>query len=192
LWTSQTWLLPSTAWNFQIDCVLFLLRALLRALHLLFQIWLLLPLTFKRILLAGISGKKTAFNQILFLTVSYGIYVPHIWILCSPIKSGVDAKELFHLYIVLWIEDKRRMLLENCRLDKVGAILCYWYVWMLPQNRFLARKNDLNLDSGQSAFVEHRLSCAYWCLRIWNDPLAFPTWWGWCYLYPLSSSIRLW
>ncbi|KAK3155350.1 hypothetical protein QOZ80_2BG0202080 [Eleusine coracana subsp. coracana] len=40
------------------------------------------------------------------------------WNIC-PIKSGVDAKELFHLYIVLWIEDKRRMLLENCRLDKV-------------------------------------------------------------------------
>ncbi|CAL5054437.1 unnamed protein product [Urochloa decumbens] len=40
------------------------------------------------------------------------------WNIC-PIKAGVDAKELFHLYIVLWIEDKRRMLLENCRLDKV-------------------------------------------------------------------------
>uniref|UniRef100_A0ACD5YQX9 Uncharacterized protein n=1 Tax=Avena sativa TaxID=4498 RepID=A0ACD5YQX9_AVESA len=37
----------------------------------------------------------------------------------SPIKAGVDAKELFHLYIVLWIEDKRRALLENCRLDKI-------------------------------------------------------------------------
>ncbi|BAS81026.1 Os02g0760200 [Oryza sativa Japonica Group] len=33
--------------------------------------------------------------------------------------AGVDAKELFHLYIVLWIEDKRRTLLENCRMDKV-------------------------------------------------------------------------
>ncbi|CAN6253199.1 unnamed protein product [Urochloa humidicola] len=40
------------------------------------------------------------------------------WNIC-PIKAGVDAKELFHLYIVLWIEDKRRLLLENCRLDKV-------------------------------------------------------------------------
>ncbi|AQK75112.1 hypothetical protein ZEAMMB73_Zm00001d018133 [Zea mays] len=40
------------------------------------------------------------------------------WNICN-IKAGVDAKELFHLYIVLWIEDKRRMLLENCRLDKV-------------------------------------------------------------------------
>uniref|UniRef100_A0ACD5Z5S1 Uncharacterized protein n=1 Tax=Avena sativa TaxID=4498 RepID=A0ACD5Z5S1_AVESA len=40
------------------------------------------------------------------------------WNIC-PIKAGVDAKELFHLYIVLWIEDKRRSLLENCRLDKI-------------------------------------------------------------------------
>ncbi|KAJ3695853.1 hypothetical protein LUZ60_001230 [Juncus effusus] len=34
-------------------------------------------------------------------------------------EKGVDAKELFHLYIVLWIEDKRRALLESCKLDKV-------------------------------------------------------------------------
>ncbi|CAM0944009.1 unnamed protein product [Alopecurus aequalis] len=40
------------------------------------------------------------------------------WNIC-PIKAGVDAKELFHLYIVLWIEDKRRALLDNCRLDKI-------------------------------------------------------------------------
>ncbi|KAH7679631.1 hypothetical protein IHE45_06G071100 [Dioscorea alata] len=37
----------------------------------------------------------------------------------SPVKGGVDAKELFHLYIVLWIQDKRLSLLESCRLDKV-------------------------------------------------------------------------
>jgi hypothetical protein len=49
----------------------------------------------------------------------------------SPIKAGVDAKELFHLYIVLWIEDKRRMLLENCRLDKVGA------KFLFAEHRFL-------------------------------------------------------
>ncbi|ONK75633.1 uncharacterized protein A4U43_C03F18930 [Asparagus officinalis] len=37
----------------------------------------------------------------------------------SPIKGGVDAKELFHLYITLWIQDKRLSLLEACKLDKV-------------------------------------------------------------------------
>ncbi|KAG1366588.1 hypothetical protein COCNU_13G003780 [Cocos nucifera] len=37
----------------------------------------------------------------------------------SPIKGGVDAKELFHLYIILWIQDKRLALLESCKLDKV-------------------------------------------------------------------------
>lgn len=37
----------------------------------------------------------------------------------NPIKGGVDAKELFHLYIVVWIQDKRLALLETCRLDKV-------------------------------------------------------------------------
>ncbi|XP_044475499.1 uncharacterized protein LOC123203264 isoform X2 [Mangifera indica] len=37
----------------------------------------------------------------------------------SPVKGGVDAKELFHLYILLWIQDKRLFLLESCKLDKV-------------------------------------------------------------------------
>ncbi|XP_023524025.1 uncharacterized protein LOC111788085 isoform X1 [Cucurbita pepo subsp. pepo] len=37
----------------------------------------------------------------------------------SPVKGGVDAKELFHLYILVWIQDKRLLLLETCRLDKV-------------------------------------------------------------------------
>ncbi|KAM1014194.1 hypothetical protein EV1_043720 [Malus domestica] len=35
------------------------------------------------------------------------------------IKGGVDAKELFHLYIMLWIQNKRGSLLEACKLDKV-------------------------------------------------------------------------
>ncbi|KAG0501977.1 hypothetical protein HPP92_002049 [Vanilla planifolia] len=37
----------------------------------------------------------------------------------SPVKGSVDAKELFHLYIVLWIQEKRLELLESCKLDKV-------------------------------------------------------------------------
>ncbi|KAJ9670217.1 hypothetical protein PVL29_026641 [Vitis rotundifolia] len=37
----------------------------------------------------------------------------------SPIKGGVDAKELFHLYIIVWIQDKRLALLDSCKLDKV-------------------------------------------------------------------------
>ncbi|KAG8373426.1 hypothetical protein BUALT_Bualt11G0023000 [Buddleja alternifolia] len=37
----------------------------------------------------------------------------------SYIKGGVDAKELFHVYITLWIQDKRLGLLEVCKFDKV-------------------------------------------------------------------------
>ncbi|KAI3689183.1 hypothetical protein L2E82_47133 [Cichorium intybus] len=37
----------------------------------------------------------------------------------NPVKNGVDAKELFHLYIMIWIEDKRISLLETCKMDKV-------------------------------------------------------------------------
>ncbi|KAL5982365.1 hypothetical protein ACLOJK_016436 [Asimina triloba] len=37
----------------------------------------------------------------------------------NPVKGGVDAKELFHSYIILWIEDKRLSLLKSCKLDRV-------------------------------------------------------------------------
>ncbi|KAK6125853.1 hypothetical protein DH2020_040401 [Rehmannia glutinosa] len=39
----------------------------------------------------------------------------------SYIKGGVDAKELFHVYITLWIQDKRLALLELCKLDRVKS-----------------------------------------------------------------------
>ncbi|RVW65613.1 hypothetical protein CK203_033106 [Vitis vinifera] len=41
----------------------------------------------------------------------------------NPVKGGVDAKELFHLYIVIWIQDKRLYLLESCKLDKRHMVL---------------------------------------------------------------------
>lgn len=37
----------------------------------------------------------------------------------AGIFCGADAIELFHLYTVLWIQDKRLSLLEACKLDKV-------------------------------------------------------------------------
>lgn len=46
----------------------------------------------------------------------------------SPVKGGVDAKELFHLYIMLWIQDKRLALLEACKLDKVDLLAMILYV----------------------------------------------------------------
>ncbi|KAL8229027.1 hypothetical protein R6Q57_013927 [Mikania cordata] len=40
----------------------------------------------------------------------------------SPVKGGVDAKELFHIYITQLIHDKRSELLESCKIDKgVGS-----------------------------------------------------------------------
>ncbi|CAN6567895.1 unnamed protein product [Malus baccata var. baccata] len=39
----------------------------------------------------------------------------------SPIKGEVDAKELFDAHIFLWILDKHRHLLGQCKLDKVIA-----------------------------------------------------------------------
>ncbi|MFS8017674.1 hypothetical protein Hanom_Chr15g01383191 [Helianthus anomalus] len=36
----------------------------------------------------------------------------------SPVKGGVDAKELFHIHITRLMRDKRLELLESCKLDK--------------------------------------------------------------------------
>ncbi|KAG0617027.1 hypothetical protein M758_5G159800 [Ceratodon purpureus] len=38
-------------------------------------------------------------------------------------NGGIDAKDLFHLYIVLWIQDKRLHLLDFCKFDKER---CTW------------------------------------------------------------------
>lgn len=37
----------------------------------------------------------------------------------NPIKGGVNAKELFYSYITNWIEEKRRVLYELCKLETV-------------------------------------------------------------------------
>uniref|UniRef100_A0A1J3H0H0 Uncharacterized protein n=1 Tax=Noccaea caerulescens TaxID=107243 RepID=A0A1J3H0H0_NOCCA len=39
----------------------------------------------------------------------------------NPIKGGVNAKELFYSYITSWIEEKRRVLYELCKLETVKA-----------------------------------------------------------------------
>lgn len=42
----------------------------------------------------------------------------------SPVKGGVDAKEIFQDYINRWIQEKRLSLLESCKLDKVHLFFC--------------------------------------------------------------------
>ncbi|XP_060675201.1 uncharacterized protein LOC107425129 isoform X3 [Ziziphus jujuba] len=37
----------------------------------------------------------------------------------KPVNGGVDAKELFNVYISQWIQDKRLHLLELCKVEKV-------------------------------------------------------------------------
>ncbi|KAJ0984715.1 hypothetical protein J5N97_003071 [Dioscorea zingiberensis] len=40
------------------------------------------------------------------------------WNIC-PVKGGLDAKGLFHMYIISWIQDRRISLLDLCKFDKV-------------------------------------------------------------------------
>lgn len=37
----------------------------------------------------------------------------------SPVQGGVDAKDLFHDYIMLWVEDMQLKLLDLCKMEKV-------------------------------------------------------------------------
>jgi len=63
----------------------------------------------------------------------------------SPIQGGVDAKELFHLYIMIWIQDKRLSLLESCKLDKVcilkfpcGFLQIFFFLYIFPCSLFFS------------------------------------------------------
>lgn len=56
---------------------------------------------------------------VLICVFNYLLYPYSCKTIFSPVKGGVDAKELFHSHITMWIQDKRRHLLDQCKLDKV-------------------------------------------------------------------------
>lgn len=62
----------------------------------------------------------------------------------SPVKGGVDAKELFHLYIMVWIQDKRLSLLESCKLDKVHMLLLEFLSLFLMHTYYISNRKPLN------------------------------------------------
>nr|GEZ79699.1 hypothetical protein [Tanacetum cinerariifolium] len=41
----------------------------------------------------------------------------------NPVYHDLDIKEFFHLYIMIWIQDKRLYLLETCKLDKYADVV---------------------------------------------------------------------
>ncbi|XP_013636424.1 PREDICTED: uncharacterized protein LOC106342128 [Brassica oleracea var. oleracea] len=63
------------------------------------------------------SGPSPAVQQLVIATEDFQRDLSS-WNIC-PIQAGVDAKELFHLYIMIWIQNRRLSLLESCKLDKV-------------------------------------------------------------------------
>lgn len=46
-------------------------------------------------------------------------------VFCRPVIGGVDSKNLFNHYIMVWIEDKRLSFLELCKADKVLVMIIY-------------------------------------------------------------------
>lgn len=41
----------------------------------------------------------------------------------SPVQGGVDARNLFHNYIMVWVQDMQLNLLELCKAEKVLPLL---------------------------------------------------------------------
>lgn len=40
----------------------------------------------------------------------------------SPVQGGVDSKNLFHNYIMVWVQDMQLNLLELCKAEKVSSL----------------------------------------------------------------------
>jgi hypothetical protein len=43
----------------------------------------------------------------------------------SPVQGGVDSRNLFHNYIMVWVQDMQLNLLELCKAEKVLPIKTY-------------------------------------------------------------------
>ncbi|WZZ50158.1 hypothetical protein YC2023_050265 [Brassica napus] len=65
------------------------------------------------------SGPSPAVQQLVIATEDFQRDLSS-WNI-RPIQAGVDAKELFHLYIMIWIQNRRLSLLESSKLDKAIA-----------------------------------------------------------------------
>ncbi|PKA55423.1 hypothetical protein AXF42_Ash006625 [Apostasia shenzhenica] len=63
------------------------------------------------------AGPSPLVADLLIATADFQKDLAH-WSIC-PVIGGVDAKELFHSYIISWIQDKRLALLESCKINKV-------------------------------------------------------------------------
>lgn len=68
----------------------------------------------------------------IFCFVGKLFFYHDVWtFLYSPVQGGVDAKDLFHKYIISWIQDKRISLLDSCKFDKVWYDLQFFWKLLL-------------------------------------------------------------
>ncbi|KAK6150355.1 hypothetical protein DH2020_015287 [Rehmannia glutinosa] len=77
----------------------------------------------------------------------------------SYIKGGVDAKELFHVYITLWIQDKRLALLELCKLDRdtlaeYDVIISRWPEYTFALENAIADVEKAVVESLEKQYAE--------------------------------------
>ncbi|KAH7655486.1 hypothetical protein IHE45_18G013900 [Dioscorea alata] len=62
------------------------------------------------------TGPSSAVMELVTAITDFPNDLTH-WNIC-PVQGGVDAKDLFHKYIISWIQDKRISLLDSCKFDK--------------------------------------------------------------------------
>lgn len=60
---------------------------------------------------------------------------------CRPVHGGVISRQLFHDYIMVWIEDTRLQLLDNCKAEKV--INTYF---LLPKFKVFSLSNQTSIN----------------------------------------------
>ena len=49
-------------------------------------------------------------------------FFPDITESFSPVQGGVDSRNLFHNYIMVWVQDMQLTLLDLCKAEKVRTL----------------------------------------------------------------------
>lgn len=70
----------------------------------------------------------------------------------SPVQGGVDSRNLYHNYIMVWVQDMQLNLLDYCKLEKVG--LSSSIMQLCNHNLYLNSFSDTNFQETNSSLLE--------------------------------------
>lgn len=92
----------------------------------------------------------------------------------SPVQGGVDSRDLYHDYIMVWIQDLQLTLLDLCKAEKV--LLDYYIIHLFLKQ---SASPDDNFSGGFTLLIVTLLMefpCRYLGLEYLPNiqPLLFP------------------